>query len=66
MGRIRHIEHMCTPVAGRAGEYCGRRASNRDVTEVKAAKQALVESELKYRELFENMQEGVALLQDAI
>ena len=60
-GRIRHIEHMCTPVAGRAGEYCGRRASNRDVTEVKAAKQALVESELKYRELFENMQEGVAL-----
>ncbi len=34
-GETRWISHMCQPVFGRNGEWLGRRASNRDITERK-------------------------------
>lgn len=39
-GAVRWIEHMCQAVYGRQGEYLGRRANNRDVTERKEAEAA--------------------------
>jgi len=34
-GSVRWIRHICQPVYGHAGQYLGRRASNRDITERK-------------------------------
>jgi PAS domain S-box-containing protein len=53
-GRERWINHICMPIYGDHGEWLGRRASNRDVTERVRAEQALKESEARYRYLFEN------------
>lgn len=36
-GQVRWLEHACLPVFDEAGEFLGRRASNRDVTERKNA-----------------------------
>lgn len=43
-GEVRWVSHVCRPVYGRDGEYLGRRASNRDITERKAAETKLHES----------------------
>ena len=43
------------------GEIAGYRGVNRDITSWKVARKALQESELKFRSLFNSMNEGVAL-----
>ena len=40
-GEIRWINHLCQPVFGNNEEWLGRRASNRDITDRKAAEEAL-------------------------
>lgn len=40
-GRLRWIGHICQPVYDAAGRWCGRRASNRDITERKRVEDAL-------------------------
>lgn len=40
-GQVRWLEHACQPVFGIKGEYLGRRASNRDITERKQIETSL-------------------------
>jgi PAS domain S-box-containing protein len=42
-GQERWLEHVCQPVYGSGGDYLGRRASNRDITERKRAEEVLAE-----------------------
>ncbi len=44
-GQIRWLEHTCQSVLSESGEFLGRRASSRDITERKQAQAALRESE---------------------
>ncbi|MFB3765995.1 MAG: PAS domain S-box protein [Methanotrichaceae archaeon] len=44
-GEIRWINHLCQPVFGNNEEWLGRRASNRDITDRKAAEEALHEKD---------------------
>ncbi|MDD1669634.1 MAG: PAS domain S-box protein, partial [Methanomicrobiales archaeon] len=49
------VDHVCQPVYGEKGEYLGTRGSNRDITEMKKAEQALRGSEARFRALAEAM-----------
>ena len=42
-GQERWLEHVCQPVYGSDGDYLGRRASNRDITERRRAEEVLAE-----------------------
>jgi PAS domain S-box-containing protein/putative nucleotidyltransferase with HDIG domain len=44
-GDVCWVAHACQPVFGDAGEWLGRRGSNRDITERKQAEEALLKSE---------------------
>ncbi len=48
-GSVRWLAHACQPVFDSAGQYLGRRGSNRDITERKQAEEALKESERQLR-----------------
>ena len=50
-GQERWISHHCQAVLGENGEFLGRRASNRDVTERIQAMQALRENEMKIQQI---------------
>lgn len=52
-GENRWIGHICQPVYSDAGEWLGRRSSNRDITAQKQAKEALQESEARYRAMMQ-------------
>ena len=52
-GTIVWINHSCTPIFGRKGEYLGARASNRDVTQRKKAENEIMESKEEIRKLLE-------------
>lgn len=56
-GQERWINHTCVAVSSSEGKYLGRRGSNRDVTEQMRIDAALRESEIKYRKIFENVQD---------
>lgn len=51
----RHIEHVCQPVFDQSGKFLGVRGTNIDVTERKAIESKLVESEQRFREIFEKI-----------
>ncbi len=52
-GEVVWIAHCCSPVYTGEGRYLGRRISHRDITKRKRAEAALVESEKKFRLLYE-------------
>jgi two-component system, cell cycle sensor histidine kinase and response regulator CckA len=60
-GEVRWINHACQPVHGVDARPLGRRACNRDITDRKIAEKAVAEKEARYRAIFENMSDGVAI-----
>jgi PAS domain S-box-containing protein len=60
-GEERWIGHCCQRVVGHDGQYLGRRASNRDVTDQKLAELALRDSEDRFRSIFEHSLDGILL-----
>jgi len=57
-GQVRHVETSVSPVYGPEGEKIGFRGIARDVTERWMAEQACRESEEKYREIIETIEDG--------
>jgi PAS domain S-box-containing protein len=53
-GEIRWISHSCRAVFDSNGEWIGRRASNRDITERKKADAVILESEERFSKAFHN------------
>ncbi len=49
---IINIYHTCRPIFSEDKKYLGRRVSNRDITERHRVQESLKQSELKYKELF--------------
>ena len=60
-GSIRWIEATLIPSVDERGKLVRIDGVNRDITEKKAAQEALLHSERKYRALIENNKEGIAL-----
>ena len=58
-GEIRWIHHVCQPIWNKEGKFLGTRGSNRDITDRKQIEEALLESEKKYRIIFETANEGI-------
>lgn len=54
-GAIRWIAHVCRPVFDDRGHFLGHRGSNRDITEKRAAEEALRDSEKALRFLSEQL-----------
>ena len=50
-GAVRWIGHVCQPVYGKDGQYQGRRASNRDITESKQHDQESLQAEVHQQHL---------------
>ncbi|NJN95096.1 MAG: PAS domain S-box protein [Anaerolineales bacterium] len=51
-GTIRWLNHICQPVWGHDGQWLGRRASNRNITERKRAEETLRASETRFSTIF--------------
>lgn len=60
-GNVIWISHACQPVYDEKGVFLGNRGTNREITDQKITESKLIESEQKYRLLFENMTSGFAL-----
>ncbi|MCJ7552657.1 MAG: PAS domain S-box protein [Ignavibacteriaceae bacterium] len=59
---IASIYHTCRPIYNEDKKYLGRRVSNRDITERKRVREALKESELKHKTLFETANDAIFLM----
>jgi PAS domain S-box-containing protein len=57
-----HVSIAAAPIKDAAGEVLGMSAVLRDITERKRADEALKESERKYRDLYESLQDGFVLI----
>ena len=57
-GQVRHVETSVSPVYGTGGDKIGFRGIARDVTERWMAEQACRESEEKYRDIIESIEDG--------
>lgn len=62
-GEIRWLEHVCQPVFSPSGEFLGRRASNRDVTEQKNAAEAQEDQARNVHALLNTIQESAFLME---
>ena len=62
-GKVRWISHRCQPVYGVAGEWLGRRGSNRDITDRKDAEQRLLESRNMLQLVFDGIREPLLLME---
>lgn len=63
-GETRWISHLCVPVFGANGAWLGQRSSNRDISDRKAAEEAIRLSEAKYSTVVENSPTGIFILRD--
>ena len=61
-GGIVWVGHICYPIKSPDGAYLGRRGSNRDITQMKAAEEALRESETRFRSLIQNASDMIRIL----
>ncbi|MFI3189755.1 hypothetical protein BCS42_16990 [Crenothrix sp. D3] len=50
-GDVRWIAHLCTPIFDNDGQFCGRRTSNRDITERKQIEQELTSERTRFAEI---------------
>lgn len=62
-GGIRWLEHVCQPVFSPSGEFLGRRASNRDITEQKHATDAQADQSRNVQALLNAIQESAFLME---
>ena len=62
-GVLRWVEHASLPVWRKDGGFLGIRASDRDITDRKQVEEALRESEMKYRSLFESSRDAIMTLE---
>ena len=60
-GQVIWIEHVCQEVTDREGNFIGIRASNRDITERKAANEALQQSEEKFRKVIQSASDALII-----
>ncbi len=51
-GEMRWVSHSCSPIFGSKGEYMGRRATNRNITERKLVEEQLQQSEHRFSRMF--------------
>lgn len=58
-GEIRWIGHVCQSVLDDWGNFIGTRVSNRDITDRKEMEMLLLDNEQKYKQLSENISDGV-------
>ncbi len=61
-GGVRWINHCCQPVYSETGEWLGRRASNRDITERKEAQRNLEQSKNMLQQVFDGIADPLLLL----
>ncbi|BBE52202.1 putative diguanylate cyclase YegE [Ferriphaselus amnicola] len=50
-GKVRWLEHACQSVFGQAGEFLGRRASNRDISERQLSEEKVRYSEQRFQDV---------------
>ena len=62
-GKARHLSVTATPQFDSSGQVTGTFGIFRDITDFKMVEEKLRESEHRYREIFNNMSEGLFLLQ---
>lgn len=61
-GETKWISHNCSPILNAGGEFLGRRAVNRNITELKQKDEQLRESELKFTKFYEKGPFGMAIV----
>lgn len=61
-GEVRWISHYCQPIYSDTGEYLGRRASNRDITDRKCAEQQLAETNAQLQAVLAQAPVAIVLL----
>lgn len=54
-GEVRWIHHVCRPIFNEQGTFLGTRGSNRDITERRAAEEALAQSNKRLTEVLESI-----------
>jgi PAS domain S-box-containing protein len=62
IGKERWISHQCQPVYGSQGEYLGRRASNRDITDRKEMELQVQKAAAEWRTTFNSVRDVVTVL----
>ncbi len=65
-GRVVWLNHVCRPIRDSQGEYLGVRVSNRDVSQRKAAEEALAKALAEIESLKERLERENIYLQDEI
>lgn len=60
-GQIRWINHTCSPIYSREGEYMGRRVTNRDITQRKAAEEQIFSTKTTLETALASMTDAVCI-----